>query len=268
MPVTAYTSTTLSAAIDAQQTYFQVASTANVVAGYLLVVQKEAMKVISVPSTGFVKVIRGTAGTKARAHPVSAIAYTGTAASFSTVVDQAIALIPMSGAQADLVPDILTPGDRLKDGSGNEFVLLDFTETVHKGVTVVMSLDGAFTAAVLAAGAQGNVAVVAEETSTSDQMGWCQIYGYNAAAQTSGADSAATSAYLAVAAASVSSPNAGMNAIAASSTANYFIQGMFIVGAASTTVTQATSCTGVTVPVFLNYPWVRNVVQELGTIPS
>jgi hypothetical protein len=262
MPVTAYASTTLSAAIDAQQTYFQVAATTNVAANNLLVVQKEAMRVISVPSAGFVKVIRGASGTRARAHPISCLVYTGTAASFSTVVDQTIALIPMSGAQADLVPDILTPGDRLKDGSGNEFVLCDFTATVHSGVTVAISNDGNFTAAVLTQGAQGAVGVVADTTATSDQMGWVQIYGYTSAQLASG-DSAVTSAYLAMAASSVSSPDAGLAAVVmTTSAAQYYIRGMFIVGAATTAVTSATSHTGVAVPVFLNYPYVVGYTSD------
>jgi hypothetical protein len=133
---------------------------------------------------------------------------------------------------------------------------VELTEEVFTGVTVVFSLNNNFQASVLASGAQGSVGVMAEPA-TSDQIAWAQVLGYVSAAQEAGGTSAATSAYMAIPATSVSTPAAGMAAVETSSvTLGAEIRGMFIVGAAVSTTTSATSVTGVTVPVWLNYPFV------------
>jgi hypothetical protein len=75
-------STTLSAAIDAAQTTITVASATNVAANYILFVDQEAMRVISLTGTQ-VRVVRGHGGTGARAHSASAVIYTGPATYYS-----------------------------------------------------------------------------------------------------------------------------------------------------------------------------------------
>ena len=106
--------------------------------------------------------------------------------------------------------------------------------------------------------------MVAEQTSTSDQWGWVQVYGY-ATAQDSAGTSGITSAYVPIAAASVASPDAGMTALVnTTSTKQAYIYNMFITADAVTTVTSAASSTGVGLPVFLNYPYVFAVSTDPG----
>lgn len=75
-------STTLSAAVDASQTTITVASATNVAVNYILFVDREAMRVISLTGTQ-VRVVRGHGGTGARAHAASATLYTGPANYYS-----------------------------------------------------------------------------------------------------------------------------------------------------------------------------------------
>ena len=91
------------------------------------------------------------------------------------------------------------------------------------------------------------------------------MYGYNAFAQETIADSAGTSANLALIATTASTPSVGLAAAAASSFSSVLgeglpvIHGMFIVGIPSTATTSAaTSRTGVAYPVWLNYPYVKS----------
>lgn len=261
MAVDVLNSTTLSAAIGAGDVNFQVASTTNITAGQTLVVRGEAMTVNAVddPSSGYVKVLRGRAGTSAWAHPISARVWIGNADAFKQSGfglsqfgsgENAIALTGVNGA----LPDYVLPGTMAKDAIGNEYVALELTETVYTGVSVVFSQSN-HQAAVLASGAQGSIAVMAEPA-TSDQIAWGQVVGAVAAGQEAGGTSAATSAYVAIPATSVSSPAAGMAAVVTSgATLGAQIYGMFITGVAVSTTTSATSVTGVTVPLWLNHPW-------------
>lgn len=257
MAVDVLNTTTLSAAIGVGDVNFQVASTTNITAGQMLVVRGEAMKVQAVndPSSGYVKVLRGVNGTEARQHASGQRVFIGDHDKFITVNAQARRL-GLTGNSGTL-PDYLLPGMRAVDDMGNEYVLVELTATVYTGVCVTISKDGNFTAAVTASGTQGAVGFMAEPA-TSDQYAWAQIYGYVAAAQEAGGTSGVTSAYFPVAATSVSSPAAGMAALVTSSAVNGFtIQGCFIVGAAVSTTTSATSVTGITVPLFINYPFVN-----------
>ena len=262
MSINALSSTTLSAAIDSRQTRFAVASTTGIsgvgsltTAQSVIVVGAEAMLVQNVPVSGIVEVMRGANGTKAKAHVSGATVYFGAASKFGFAEDGEVGLAGDAGYPAGILPNYRLPlGSRTTYG-GKEYILCDFTGTVHSGVTVSISNDGAFSAAALTTSHQGSVGVVAEATSTSDQWGWVQVYGA-ASAQIASGDSAATSAMVAVAATSVSSPNAGMDAIARTSSDVPQIFGMFVTGDATTAVTSASSHTGVAVPVFLNYPYV------------
>jgi hypothetical protein len=257
MAVDILNTTTLSSAIDNEAFNFAVASTTNITAGQLLVVNGEVMKVNAVddPSSGYVKVVRGVAGTEPRAHAASKRVFIGDPDDFKAVKAGA-SYLGLTGATGTL-PEYLLPGVRAVDADGNVYVMVELTQTVYTGVTVVISVDGNYTAAVLASGTHGSVGVMAEPAS-SDQYAWAQIYGYVAAAQEAGGTSAATSAYFPVAATSVSSPAAGLAVLDTSSAVNGFtINGMFITGAASSATTSATSSTGVTVPLWLNYPYVE-----------
>lgn len=79
---TTVTSTTLSATITAAQTKFTVASASDLSAGYILFVDREAMKVTTVSGTT-VTVTRGVSGTGAREHAASAVVYHGAPVEFS-----------------------------------------------------------------------------------------------------------------------------------------------------------------------------------------
>jgi len=163
---------------------------------------------------------------------------------------------------ASTVPTYPTPGNKVTDGFGNEFILTDFTGPVHSGTVVCISNDGAWTSDAVAIGNR-NLGVCAEQTSTSDQMGLVQIYG-TCSGQEAGGTSAATSAYLPILAGSVSSPATAMAALVnTTSGANLWIYGMFITGIATTNVTSAASHTGVAVPLFLNYPYSFSVATDI-----
>lgn len=260
MAVAQFNTSTLSEALDAGTNDFTVGSTANISVGNLLVIEKEAVKVQAIPVSGRVQVMRGVNGTIARAHASGTRFFIGAADLFKRNRDSLLAMVGDSGN----FPDYLLPGQTAVDGKGNKYILVDFTATVYGGVTVKISNDGLYTAAPLVGGDQGNVGLTVDGGGTSGQYGWAQIYGYNSYAQDSTVTSAADSTYVPVAASSISTPDTGMAAISPTSTDQFLIHGMWIVGAATTATTSATSATGVAVPVFLNYPyvnkWKENVI--------
>jgi hypothetical protein len=107
------------------------------------------------------------------------------------------------------------------------------------------------------------------EPGTSDQLVWAQIFGYNSFAQSKTATTGITSGAICTATTTVSTPDTGLAPLETLTTASqYFIHGMFIVGAGSSAVTSATSSTGYAVPVFLNYPYVYNRLQSEETSNS
>lgn len=273
MSIPALTTTTLTSAIDAFQRRFAIGSTTGINGvgsltspQSMIVIGGEPMLVQNVPVSGTVEVMRGQGG-QARPHVAGSRVYAGAASRFSTTAAGRVGLhgrVGLAGESSYLPPYRLPLGVRVTDDDGAEFVLCDFTATVHAGVTVGISNDGNFTAAPLTTAHQGAVGVVGEPTSSSDTWGWVQIYGY-CSAQEAGGTSAATSAYIPIVASSVSSPDAGMAAlIGTTSTPQRLIYGMFIVGAATTNVTSASSHTGVAVPVFLSYPYVMLAVTDVG----
>jgi len=263
MAVNVLNSTTLSAALDNEAVGFAVASTTNISASFdgdnILVVRGEAMKVVAVddPASGYEKVIRGWNGTKASAHASGTRVWIGTSNDFKAIKDHATALVGNAGT----FPDYLLPGQRATDANGNEYVMVELTATCYSGTTVVISVDGNFTAAQAAGGTQGPIGLTVEQGS-SDQFVWAQIYGYNSYAQETIGASAASSAYIAAPATTASTPSVGLAVISTTtSVPAYIIHGMFVVGAATSTVTSATSATGLAVPVFLNYPYTRNILD-------
>lgn len=263
MPVTQLSTSTLSAALNATDNAFNVASTSSISVGQLLVLRGEAMQVRQIPVSGRVVVRRGYQGTRAISHPSGATFYIGDPDDFKAIKDHAMATVGASGTY----PDFLLPGQRAFDQAGNEYIMVDLTSTCYSGTTVVISVDGAFTATQAAGGAQGPVGVTVEQGSSAQYV-WAQIYGYNAYAQETIGDSAGTSALIAGPATTASTPSVGLAAFAATTSAAYIINGMMIVGVPSTAVTSATSSTGVAYPVFLNYPYICNRLQEVATSNS
>lgn len=261
MAVAQLNTSTLSAALDASTNDFLVGSTTNILADYIMVVRGEAMKVMAVPAAGRVQVSRGVAGTEARSHPNAQRFFIGTADQFKFVRDS---VPPGLTGSSGVFPDYLLPGQRAKDNAGNEYILLDLTMTAYSGTAVLISTDGLYTATVLVGGNQGSVAILAEE-GTSNQYAWGQIYG-NVSGQID-ATSAADSTYVATAATSISTPSVGLSVVAVTSGAadSYLIQGAFVTGIATTATTSATSHTGTAVPLWLNYPFVRQVRAVIST---
>lgn len=251
MAVAQLNTTTLSEALDTGTIEFAVGSTANIVAGNYIVVRGEAMKVQAVPASGRVQVMRGVVGTIARPQPNGGRVYIGTPDQFRAIRESQTAVVGGSG----VYPDYMLPGQKAKDDAGNEYILVDCSVQMYSGTTCLISGDGAFSARPVVGGDQGSVGLLVEEGSSA-QYAWAQIYGANSYAQDSTITSAGTSANVAAAATSVSTPEVGLAVIAQSSVGAYTIQGMFITGIATSTTTSATSATGVAFPVWLNYPYV------------
>lgn len=264
MAATYLNSSTFSAALDKVVNEFNVGATTNITVGDLLVAKGEVMHVRSIPVSGRVVVRRGYQGTRALAHANGSKFWIGSPEKFKAIKDNAAAIVGDSG----VFPDFCLPGVRASDAMGNEYVMVDLTATCYSGTTVVISVDGEFTAAQAAGGTQGPVGVTVE-AGTSDQWVWAQIYGYNAYAQETICASAGSSTYIAVPATTASTPSVGLAALDTPTTsAAYVIHGMFIVGAATSTVTSATSATGLAYPVFLNYPYTLNRTESIATSNS
>lgn len=229
-----------------------ITSTAGMKSGDFFVCRDEAMKVQQVKSSSTVSVLRGVAGTKCMSHAAGQRFFYGNAHQFEAIRQSLTALVGDAGTY----PDFLLPGQRAFDGGGNEYILLDLTDTVYSGTTVVFG--NLFTASILAAKLQGSVAVTVSPA-TSGQYVWGQIYGYNAFVQDASATSGATSGWVCVAATSVSTPNVGMALFEPDNSAVYLIHGMFIKSAVTTATTGASSATGVAAPCWLNYPYTQNI---------
>lgn len=259
MAVTGFNTTTLSEALDKDTSNFTVGSTTNISVGDNLVIRGEQCRVQEIPVSGRVKVLRGIEGTEARSHPSGHRLFI--IANPEDTKRNTRGQLAMVGASGNY-PDYLFPGQRANDGAGREYVLVQVTTAMFSGATVSISMDGLFTAGKLLATSQGPVGVLVEEV-TSNQYAWAQIYGENSYAQEIG-DSAATSSYFAIAS-SASTPDVGLSAVAFTSTEQPYIYGMFITGAATTATTSASSATGVAVPVFLNYPYVRGTFRAVQT---
>lgn len=271
MSIAALSSTTLSAAIDSRQTRFVVASTTSINGTgsltspqSILAIDGEAMLVQNVPLAGTVEVIRGVNGTAAKPHANAAVAYFGAKTLFGSVEDGCVGLLGTGGTPDGILPTYRLPLGSRKFLNGKEYVFCDFNVTVHSGVCVAISNDGLFKADPAAASFNGAVGVVAEQTSTSDQWGWVQVYG-TASVMDASATSGITSAYVPIVAGSVSTPATGMTALVnTTSTPQKYIYNMFITGDATTAVTSAASHTGVGLPVFLNYPYTFAVATDPG----
>ncbi len=264
MAATVFNTSTLSVALTKATNDFTVGSTTNITVGDLLVIRDEVVKVQQIPVSGRVKVMRGVNGSEAREH-ASTQRFFIIANNYDTQFNTKgqLAIVGASGTY----PDFLFPGQKALDGAGNEYILCEFSAVAYSGTTVLISTDGNYTAAVLSSGEQGPVGILVEGV-TSDQYAWVQIYGYNSFAQDSGVDSAASSLALACAASSNSTPDVGLVVLASTTFTSvaiqhqYIIEGMFVVGSATTATTSAASATGVAVPVFLSHPYIQRLTKR------
>lgn len=264
------TQTTISAAMTASQDFIRLTATTSVVDGRILKVGQELMKVnTDATIANPIPVIRGWAGTQARAHANAGVCWHAAANDFRSLRESAdvMGLVGSGGT----LPDFCVPGTIAYDGLGNEYLAVQTTVVSYAGTTLVVSKDGLYSTSILAAGTQGPVGLAVEQSS-SDQVTWILRKGYYSAALEAGGTSIATSAYVCVAASSVSTPAAGMAVIVAStSDVAQLIYGMFCVGAASSATTSATSSTGILVPVFLNHPFTygfSTAIQSTASVSS
>lgn len=266
MAVAALNSTTLTNAIAADTNVnIAVGSTANITAGkYLVFAGKsgvEVAKVQSIPVSGQVNLMRGVAGTRARAQAASTLLYIGDPTDFKNVRDNATALVGDSSS----LPDYCYPGVRAVDGAGNHYVMVDMTQTVVPGATVLISKDGNFTASVVSSTGVGPVGVTAED-GTSNQWVWAQIYGF-VRAKLVGGSSLVTSLGEFQGATSVSTPSVGLLGRSSSQRSSAYLEastiyGMFPVSAATTASTSASSETGLACSAWLNFPYIQRAITS------
>lgn len=249
--------TTITPQIGVGDNDFAVGSTANIAIGNMLVIAgtqgQEAVKVQDIPVSGRVKVSRGWAGTIARPAAAGTTVYIGTPDQFKWIKDTAAAIVGDSA----LLPVYLVPGQRAKDGNGNEYILVDLTFTAFNGIGVLISKDGLYTATAFASGGAGSVGILCEE-GTSGQCAWAQIYGAKAYVQYTSGSSLMTSTGIIAPATSASVPVGaflGRTTSQATSDPALTIYGMFPSSAVTTATTAATSATGFQGSVWLNYPY-------------
>ena len=266
MAVAALNSTTLTNAIAADtNSTIAVGSTANIVAGQLLVFAGkgplEVAKVQSVPVSGHVNLMRGWSGTTARPQAAATLLYIGNPADFKNLRDTAAALVGNPGA----LPEYCHPGVRATDSAGNVYVMVDMTQTVVPGATVLISKDGNFTASVLTSTGVGSVGVMAED-STSAQWAWAQVYGF-VRAKLVGGSSLVTSLGEFQGATSVSTPSVGLLGRSSSQRSSGYLEastiyGMFPASAATTASTSASSETGLAASAWLNFPYAQRAITS------
>lgn len=266
MAVNILSTSTLSVALTPTLNDFAVGSTSGIAVGQLLAIAGtggvEIVKVQDIPSSGRVKVIRGKNGTKARPHPSGARFFIGDPDDFAQLRNSAAGIF----GNSDTLPEYCLPGTRARDGAGNEYVMVELTQTVTPGATVLISKDGNFTAAVLTSAGVGTVGVMVEPAS-SDQYAWAQIFGYNAHAKLVGGSSLVTSLGEFGGASSVSTPAVGLLGRSSSQrssdwAAESVIHGMFPASAASTASTSASSETGLFCAAWLNYPYIQRALTS------
>lgn len=260
MAVDQLNTTTLSEALDSGTPEFAVASTASIAEGDIIVCREEAMQVQAIPTSGRVQVLRGVSGTLAVAQPSGQRVFTGTPDKFKAIRDSANALV---GSNATL-PQYLLPGQRARDGAGNEYVLLDLTFSGFNGVAVLISRDGLFTATAFASGGAGSIGILAEE-GTSAQYVWAQIYGAKSYVQFTSGSSLMTSTGIIQPATTASVPTGALLGRTTSQGSSEFsgrVLGLWPTSAITTATTAATSATGFQASVWMQYPWMERAVSS------
>lgn len=156
-------------------------------------------------------------------------------------------------------------GTRGVDKSGNVYILCDATATVYGSQPVGINDD--YTVTTLTTSTRGRIGVACTNA-TSDQFVWVQVYGRclmmlggsgsSPSDAANGPTTVGTSAATKfVVPTSLSSP-AGLDWVTDASTAGFVVVGIWVASDASldvsAAVTSATSHTGNSIGVFLNYP--------------
>jgi hypothetical protein len=272
MAITYRPTSTLSAALNNADAEFNVASTANITAGCLLVFSREVMMVRAVPVSGRVSVRRGYEGTRALAHRSGATFYIGTPAQFAQARNVSLGLF---GEGAKL-PDCLIPGSKAIDVDGYEYTLVDVGQTggIIKGATIGISKDGLYTASILTPSHSGLVGVLAE-IGSSDEWAWALTKGLYKRAEATVGGSVATSTGLCFPASSASSPSVGLIVYTTSQASSVYattsaglgefpvIHGMWP-ASATTSGTSATTGlhTGIQIDVWLDNPYMIRKISS------
>lgn len=258
---------TLSEALEKETNEFTVGSTASISVGnYLVIVGTaglEAVSVQAIPVSGRVQVKRGIGGTAALRHRSGTRFFIGTPNDFQGLRNGVVAGFAGNGNDLPLYP---LPGLKAFDGAGNEYVLVELTQTVVPFATVIISRDGNYTAAVMTSVSQGTVGVMAEGSS-SDQYAWAQIWGRVDHGKMVGGSSLVTSLGEFWGASSVSTPAVGLLGRSSSQRSSAYgtdpvIFGMWPTSAASTASTSASSETGLFAGAWLQYPYINRVVTS------
>ena len=273
MPVTYLNSSTLSEALTTTSTKFNVGSTANITVGNYLAIRGtaglEMVKVTAIPVSGQVTVNRGVNGTRAVAHASGTLFFIGSPEKFKTIPGSSPSeFIALDATQGNF-PQWALPGTRARDGAGNEYIMVDCTASIITGVTVLISKDGNFTASVLTSTGVGDVGILVEDA-TSDQWAWAIIKGYYSRAKLAIGSSLCTSLGEfggASTASSGTNPAVGLLGRSSSQRSSDWLSsdqilGMFPASAATTATTGATSETGLSIAVWLNYPWHQRAITS------
>lgn len=188
----ALTQTTLTNALDSSARAFLIDSTTGVQGSgsltteqSVIVIGSEAMLVQRVPVSGTVEVIRGFAGTRAKAHAAGVRVFVGARSQFG--FDQ-----PGGGGSDDFGDLVGLTGDpgsfpayRLPVGvcvfnpdDGNEYRLVDCQQANAIGDWVV--IDGSGLATTLATTSKGRCGVIQETVGASDTLSWALVAGSSA----------------------------------------------------------------------------------------
>lgn len=185
------------------------------------------------------------------------------------LVGQGPVALPGATTVVHTTPFPIQVGTRARDASGNEYVYVDFTGTVYTQQPVEILDD--HTAQAVGTTGRGRVGV-AVTGATSDNAGWVQIYGLctimlgmsgvspsDAANGPTTLDTTGMTRF--ILGTSLTSPNGiGWTTGNTSVSAGHYVEGMVVAQSADLTAvsatTSATSHTGNSVLVFLNYPWI------------
>lgn len=266
-------STTLDSALDDKQTILTVGSNSNMDKGDHIVIDDEILLVTDDAvggTTTSIQVIRGVMGTLQRSHAVSRRIWIGQSPgeepAFRVLADGSVV---MSGDPGGSLPFYRRPGQRARDGAGNEYVMVDLTATTYSRQPLQINAD--FTAAPVGTTGRGAFGVSAEE-GTSDQWAWAQIFGrcfvqlgmsgVSPSDAANGPTTLSTSAGTVFILATSQTTPVGIGWVSDPSSGGvYRIEGMWVASDASpgdvSAVTSAASHTGAQIAVFLNYPEIK-----------
>ena len=144
-------------------------------------------------------------------------------------------------------------GVRATDIDGNEYVYVDFQESVYPGEWVVFN-GSTFAASQTVATSLGFVGVAVSTVSASDRFGWVMVRGYYALAAISSGSSVGPLAVHTTALGAL---------VSAAATGLVGVFGVSIVSAPDTCASTAPSHTDAGLaPVYLNYPFITGAIVQ------